>query len=662
MRRRVVFLAVGVGASLLVPLVPAAARAAENHPLPRRMRVSEALHHLGARADGVARSHGQSESDWRMLAADQTAWLDQDANLYFVEPTAPASTATGTSVAAAPIDLSQTFLLHSSPSSTRKLFLDFDGHTIGASGWSSGTLTAAAYSADADGTAFSDAEKTTIQDVWARVAEDYAPFDIDVTTEDPGYAGINRASTSDTSFGTRVVITGSTSVYTTVCPSGCGGVAYVGTIDATGTTHDYYQPAWVFTNGVGYGAKNIAEAAAHEAGHNMGLSHDGTATTGYYSGQGAWAPIMGVGYYKPVSQWSRGEYTGANQLQDDFVVVTQNAVPLRTDDIGGPSAPAPAGPSPIAVSGIIHNRTDQDAFSFTTTGGQIDFTATPGAVGANLDIRLALLDESGTELAAADPAVAMVNASTATGLDASLSLSVPAGTYRVVVDGVGFGSAATTGYSDYASVGRYTLTGTYPTDGTPVNLSPLAVATASVTSGTAPLAVTFDASGSTDPDGTIAAYQWTFSDGTTSSAVAPVVTISSAGTFTATLVVVDDAGAASPPATVTVNVAAPAPIIRVQSISMSVVRVSNRYEARAVVTITDQAGNPVRNASVTGAFTGLGAVTRSTTTSSTGTVTISSARVSTNHGTFSFAVTRVVKSGTVYDAAQNLQTTATVTY
>jgi hypothetical protein len=24
--------------------------------------------------------------------------------------------------------------------------------------------------------------------------------------------------------------------------------------------------------------------------------------------------IMGVGYYKPLSQWSKGEYTGANQV------------------------------------------------------------------------------------------------------------------------------------------------------------------------------------------------------------------------------------------------------------------------------------------------------------------------------------------------------------
>jgi hypothetical protein len=48
------------------------------------------------------------------------------------------------------------------------------------------------------------------------------------------------------------------------------------------------------------------------------------------------------------------------------------------------------------------------------------------------------------------------------GLGARIELAVPAGSYALVVDGVGAGDPGTTGYSDYASLGRYRITGTLP--------------------------------------------------------------------------------------------------------------------------------------------------------------------------------------------------------
>jgi hypothetical protein len=49
---------------------------------------------------------------------------------------------------------------------------------------------------DVDGspTNFNDAERTLIQQMWLRVAEDYAAFDVDVTTEFPGEAALTRAN------------------------------------------------------------------------------------------------------------------------------------------------------------------------------------------------------------------------------------------------------------------------------------------------------------------------------------------------------------------------------------------------------------------------------------------------------------------------------------
>jgi PKD repeat protein len=78
---------------------------------------------------------------------------------------------------------------------------------------------------------------------------------------------------------------------------------------------------------------------------------------------------------------------------------------------------------------------------------------------------------------------------------------------------------------------------------TPVaNNPPTASFTASPTSGDAPLAVSFNASGSSDSDGSITSYAWSFGDGGSSSGVTASHTYTSAGTYTAQLIVTDDDG------------------------------------------------------------------------------------------------------------------------
>ena len=109
-----------------------------------------------------------------------------------------------------------------------------------------------------------------------------------------------------------------------------------------------------------------------------------------------------------------------------------------------------------------------------------------------------------------------------------------------------------------------------PMSGGPANQPPLAVASASPTSGTAPLTVAFNGSGSSDPDGTIASHAWSFGDGGSSTSAAPSHTYASAGTFTATLTVTDNGGATGT-ATVPITVsAAPAVPTAPSSLSSSV--------------------------------------------------------------------------------------------
>lgn len=86
------------------------------------------------------------------------------------------------------------------------------------------------------------------------------------------------------------------------------------------------------------------------------------------------------------------------------------------------------------------------------------------------------------------------------------------------------------------------------------NQAPIARPSANPTSGVAPLLVHFDGSGSSDPDGTISSYVWSFGDGAGGTGATADHTYTAAGTYTATLTVTDHHGAkGSAQTTVTVS-------------------------------------------------------------------------------------------------------------
>ncbi|MGH9274507.1 MAG: PKD domain-containing protein [Acidimicrobiales bacterium] len=521
----------------------------------------DAIRALGSNASAAAARNGQTLDEFKAkLRTDSSYFVDKKGR-FVVHDTGLLAGGSGSSdtvaSAGAPFPYAETFQLHSRPGANRVIYLDFDGHSVSGTGWNASYTGGAAFTAvayDTDGLAtFSDAEQDVVQSVWQRVSEDYSAFDVDVTTQDPGADAITRSGSGDLVYGTRAVITNTTTVYSSC---GCGGIAYVGTYDIT-SNHTYYQPALVFQRGVGSGAHNIAEATSHEVGHNLGLSHDGTATTGYYVGHGEWAPIMGVGYYEPVTQWSKGEYTGANNTEDDWVVMQSNGAPLRPDDHGGSAAEATALTGPVlSAVGRINSRTDTDWFSFTTQAGDVSLAVAPAPVSPDLDASLTVFDAGGTQVGFADPTATQVTGDVASGLDASLTLTLAAGTYSVKIDGVGKGTPFT-GYSDYASVGTFTFTGTLPS-GAPSNVAPTAAASATPTSGVAPVVVDFSSAGSSDADGVIISRSWDFGDGSPASSADTSHTYTTAGTFTATLTVTDDDGATDTDTT-TVVVSPPAP-------------------------------------------------------------------------------------------------------
>lgn len=606
---------------------------------------------LGTQLERVAGWYDRTGAELKELCnRERTLNMDREGRLHYVcegllplkNAVVKAGTATGSgSSTAAALTTEETFLLHSKAGASKIIFLDFDGHTTTSTSWNSSftsgaSITTPPYSNDSTvSTAFSATELENIYSIWQRVAEDYAPFDIDVTTQDPGVEALRKSTTSDTAFGVRVCIGGSSYDW---YGAGAGGVAYLNSFSWNSDT-----PCFVFPAQLGSGnAKYTAEAASHEAGHTFNLSHDGqTNITEYYQGHANWAPIMGVGYYKDVVQWSKGEYTSANNLQDDTAIIA--SVCGYGADVHGDvilSATKLTGTN-VSASGIIERRTDADLFGFTTGAGAIAFSALPAAVSPNLDLQLALYDGLGNLVTYASPST----------LEATLTTTVSQGTYYVAVEGVGTGDALNA-YNDYGSLGQFSLSGTVqPVTGAP----PIAVADNSTpTSGSGPLTVSFSSNGSYDPDGTITAYSWDFGNGATSTDANPVYTYSTAGTYTASLVVVDNEGLSSVADTVTVVVQSNN-VLYVAGISMGLTSSKQGYQASATVTVRNQNGALVSGATVTGQWSGLASGTVSRSTSRNGTTTFTSSRTR-NRGTFTFNVTGITLSGYSYKPSQNVET------
>lgn len=304
----------------------------------------------------------------------------------------------------------------------------------------------------------------SIRDLWKRVAEDYMPFNINVTTDIKVYLAAPANSRQRCCF--------------TTTPVTAAGVAYLGSWNWGSDT-----PCWsVYNSG-----KSGAEVGAHEPGHTLGLSHQGTATEEYYGGQGSgatgWAPIMGVGYYQPVSTWAKGEYLNANQKEDELAMITtqNNNVTYRADDTGSTLATSRYlevyADSSAFAEGVIERTGDVDAFQFTTSGGQVLLAANPVGDWANLALSIALADASGTVLASNSPQ---------TTLSATVNTTVAAGTYTVQVAGAPRNNVLTNGFSAYGSLGYYSVAGSVAGARLPTRLSILEKSPNGTSVGTVP--------------------------------------------------------------------------------------------------------------------------------------------------------------------------------
>ncbi len=331
--------------------------------------------------------------------------------------------------------------MSSFPSASAVLFLDFDGHLVENTSWNyAGPIQCASANMD----------NTKITSVFNRVAEDYRPFNINVTTDSTKYlaAPANRRM--------RVILTTTWEWY-----GAAGGVAFIGSFTWGDDT-----PCFVFTGQLGYNVKYISEAASHEAGHTFGLYHQShydancVKISEYHYGIGTgeigWAPIMGVGYYKNFTLWNNGPNPyGCTNYQSDLSVITSgNGFSFRTDDHSAnfnQATNAPFSNNQFTVDGVITQSTDQDLIKFTMPSNNrfvlnaIPYNVGTGNEGSNLDMQVSLYNSSQTLLNVYNPG---------TLLSSIIDSNLNSGTYYLRVEGKGNVNAP-----NYASLGSFSLQG-----------------------------------------------------------------------------------------------------------------------------------------------------------------------------------------------------------
>ena len=332
------------------------------------------------------------------------------------------------------ISPAQVPVLNTRPGAPDVIYMDFDGETVSGTAWAGGATIVAQPST---------LSAPQIGEAIARMERDFEIFNVNITTQ----RSVFEAAQMDSRVHCIVTPTD------TVDPK-AGGIAWTGSFS---DSEPAWKICWVFEQDT---AKDCAEVASHEVGHTLGLSHDGLLASGslpaddYYDGTGAgetgWAPIMGIGYYQALTQWSKGEYPRANNTEDDLAIITRpEMLAYMPDTVGNSAAAAQAAYGPGA-KGSIERTGDTDFFRIRLPAGTHTVNLLPSPH-TNLDAELAVQNSNGTELARSNP-VGETDAS------ATFSLSSNQ-TVLLRVAGAAKSDSQGTVYTNYGSLGTYSLTG-----------------------------------------------------------------------------------------------------------------------------------------------------------------------------------------------------------
>lgn len=265
------------------------------------------------------------------------------------------------------------------------ILLDFNGQLVSNTSWNVyGDINCAPAN-------LTEAEQAL---VFQRLAADFNPFNVVVTTDENVY---NNANTFKRM---RVIITESWEWF-----GQAGGVSFINSFSWGDNT-----PCFVFSSLLGYNVKKIAEASSHEVGHTLGLRHqsvydaNGAKIAEYNPGQGVgeigWAPIMGVSYSRNLSLWHNGTSSSAYNTYQNDVAIISGVVGLVNDDYSNTTSSAAS--LTTSLQGLVNNSSDVDFFSVNISGSK-NVSVIPQNVGlnnegGNLDLILKVYNSQGALL------------------------------------------------------------------------------------------------------------------------------------------------------------------------------------------------------------------------------------------------------------------------
>ena len=345
--------------------------------------------------------------------------------------------------------------LQSRPGSQNVLYLDYWGGTLVDSYWnasynSNAPINYTSYDVDNNPGSFSNEERYGIWLGWREVVEDFAPYDINITTDRSVYEAAAVTNRS------KIIITTTKNWY----PGTAGGLALLNSFD---DNTGYRKVAWTWNlSDISTGLTN-----SHEAGHQLGLRHDGTQTDGYYRGHGSWGPIMGAPFGRPYTQWSKGEYPGANnQYQDDIAILNTTLGPVKDEAGNGLAAATELSLPVISRKGLI-GFGDMDSYKFTQdTAGKVKINVISSlgdegesrAANLAMNVLLVKLNTSGGVQAI----IRNINASDVTPLSPmtnkfEIDINLDPGTYGLRITPNSPDNNWTTGFGKYGIAGEYRL-------------------------------------------------------------------------------------------------------------------------------------------------------------------------------------------------------------